>query len=214
MTTRRAAATRPAHGDRARAERTRATVIDVTVQIVLNEGIAAASGRQIADTAGVTWGVIQDHFGDRDGLLMAVVDQGFNELLDALRSTPVATEDTPTRDRVEAVVTSAWRAMSSPTARAATEILIGTRATRGSAATGHIKRLAKTFNTLGTAIDRNLSPNQRATIGEHLLTSLRGMIANQLVMHRPVDTTKVRRLLVDLLSCYIDTKQQRAEQNS
>lgn len=189
-------------------------VIDVTVRIVLSEGIAAASGRHIADSAGVTWGVIQYHFGDRDGLLMAVVDQGFDELLDALRSTAVATEDTPTRDRVEAVVTSAWRAMSSPTARAATEILIGTRATRGTAATGHIKRLAKTFNTLGSAIDRNLSPNQSAAIGEHLLTTLRGMIANQLVMHRPVDTTKDRRLLVDILSCYIDTNQQRAEPNS
>ncbi|ORA15061.1 TetR/AcrR family transcriptional regulator [Mycobacterium asiaticum] len=214
MTTRRAAPTRPAHGNQVRAERTRAMVIDVTVRIVLSEGIAAASGRHIADSAGVTWGVIQYHFGDRDGLLMAVVDQGFDELLDALRSTAVATEDTPTRDRVEAVVTSAWRAMSSPTARAATEILIGTRATRGTAATGHIKRLAKTFNTLGSAIDRNLSPNQSAAIGEHLLTTLRGMIANQLVMHRPVDTTKDRRLLVEILSCYIDTNQQRAEPNS
>ncbi|OBJ53558.1 TetR/AcrR family transcriptional regulator [Mycobacterium asiaticum] len=213
MTTRRAAPTRPAHGNQVRAERTRAMVIDVTVRIVLSEGIAAASGRHIADSAGVTWGVIQYHFGDRDGLLMAVVDQGFDELLDALRSTPVATEDTPTRDRVEAVVTSAWRAMSSPTARAATEILIGTRATRGTAATGHIKRLAKTFNALGSAIDRNLSPNQSAAIGEHLLTTLRGMIANQLVMHRPVDTTKDRRLLVEILSCYIDTNQQRAEPN-
>ncbi|OBI92726.1 TetR/AcrR family transcriptional regulator [Mycobacterium asiaticum] len=213
MTTRRAAPTRPAHGNQVRAERTRAMVIDVTVRIVLSEGIAAASGRHIADSAGVTWGVIQYHFGDRDGLLMAVVDQGFDELLDALRSTAVAKEDTPTRDRVEAVVTSAWRAMSSPTARAATEILIGTRATRGTAATGHIKRLAKTFNTLGSAIDRNLSPNQSAAIGEHLLTTLRGMIANQLVMHRPVDTTKDRRLLVEILSCYIDTNQQRAEPN-
>ncbi|OBK92542.1 hypothetical protein A5645_01795 [Mycobacterium asiaticum] len=214
MTTRRVAPTRPAHGNQVRAERTRAMVIDVTVQIVLSEGIAAASGRHIADSAGVTWGVIQYHFGDRDGLLMAVVDQGFDELLDALRSVPAATEGTPTRDRVEAVVTSAWRAMSSPTARAATEILIGTRATRGTVATGHIKRLAKTFNTLGAAIDRNLSPNQRAAIGEHLLTALRGMITNQLVMHRPVDTTKDRRLLVDILSCYIDTNQQRAEPDS
>ena len=81
---RRVAPTRPAHGNQARAERTRAMAIDVTVQIVLKEGFAAATGRHIADAAGVTWGVIQYHFGDRDGLLMAVIDRGFGELLHAL----------------------------------------------------------------------------------------------------------------------------------
>lgn len=179
-------------------------VIHVTVQIVLSEGIAAASGRHIADTAGVTWGVIQYHFGDRDGLLMAVVDQGFDELIDALGSLPPATPDTTTRDRVEAAVTAAWHAMSSPTSRAATEILIGTRATRGASTTGHIKLLARAFNTLSATIDRDLGPTQSAAIGELLLTTLRGMVANQLVMHRPVDTARERRLLVDILSSYID----------
>ncbi|MCV6987011.1 TetR/AcrR family transcriptional regulator [Mycobacterium shinjukuense] len=201
---RRVAPTRPAHGNQARAERTRALAIDVTVEIVLNEGIAAASGRHIADKAGVTWGVIQYHFGDRDGLLMAVVDQGFDELLDALGSLPPATPDTPTRDRVEAVVTAAWRATSSPTSRAANEILIGTRATRGAAAAGHLSRLAKTFTTLGETIGHDLDPTQSAAIGGHLLTALRGMIATQLIMPRPVDTADDRRVLVEILSGYLD----------
>lgn len=200
----RVAPTRPAHGNQVRAERTRAQVIDVTVQIVRSEGIAAASGRHIADTAGVTWGVIQYHFGDRDGLLMAVVEQGFEELLDALNSLPAATADTTTQERVEAAVSAAWRAMSSPTGRAATEILIGTRATRGEPTTNHIRRLGKTFNTLIAAIDRDLSPTQNAAIGELLLTTLRGMITNQLVMQRPVDTGRERRLLVDIVSGYLD----------
>lgn len=208
---RRVAPTRPAHGNQARAERTRALAIDVTAQIVLREGIAAASGRHIADTAGVTWGVIQYHFGDRDGLLMAVIDQGFAELMDALKSLPPTSSDTATRDRVDAVVTVAWRAMSSPTALAATEILIGTRATRGAVATGHLKQLAKTFGTLGTMIDQNLHPAQSAEIGAHLLITLRGMIANQLVMPLPVDTSKDRRVLVEILSTYIE---KRGEANS
>jgi AcrR family transcriptional regulator len=179
-------------------------VIDVTVQIVLSEGIAAASGRHIADTAGVTWGVIQYHFGDRDGLLMAVVDQGFAELTEALNSLPPATAESPTRERVESAVTAAWRAMSSPAARAATEILIGTRATRGTRTTEHIRRLGKTFNTLIASIDRDLSRARNAAIGELMLTTLRGLIANQLVTHRPVDTTRERQLLVDIVSNYLD----------
>lgn len=204
---RRVAPTRPAHGNQARAERTRTQAIDVTVRIVLTEGFAAATGRHIADEAGVTWGVIQYHFGDRDGLLMAVVDRGFGELLHALESLPPATPETTTRDRVETVVTAAWHAMSSPTARAATEILIGTRATRGAGAASHLRQLATTFTTLGKVIGGDLDdldPTRSAAIGEHLLTTLRGMIATQLVMPKEIDTTKDRRVLIDVLNSYLD----------
>ena len=65
---------RPANGKQVRADRTRAMVIDETVRCVLEEGFGAASAKHITERAGVTWGVIQYHFGDRDGLLMAVVD--------------------------------------------------------------------------------------------------------------------------------------------
>ena len=60
-------------------------VIDETVRCVLEEGFGAASAKHITERAGVTWGVIQYHFGDRDGLLMAVVDQGFAQLLETLQ---------------------------------------------------------------------------------------------------------------------------------
>ena len=122
---------------------------------------------------------------------MAVVDRGFGELLRALESLPPATPETTTRDRVETVVTAAWEAMSSPTARAAGEILIGTRATRGAEAAGHVRQLAETIQrTLGRMIDNDLDPTQSAAIGEHMLTTLRGMIATQLIMPKAVDTTQ------------------------
>ena len=76
---------RPANGKQVRADRTRAMVIDETVRCVIEEGFGAASAKHITERAGVTWGVIQYHFGDRDGLLMAVVDSGFSELLTKLR---------------------------------------------------------------------------------------------------------------------------------
>jgi len=205
VVSRRVAPTRPAHGNQARAERTRGLAIDVTVRIVLKEGFAAATGRHIAEEAGVTWGVIQYHFGDRDGLLMAVVDQGFGELLHALESLPPATPETTTQQRMDTVVTAAWHAMSSPTARAASEVLIGTRATRGAEAAEHLRQLADTFTTLGRMIDNDLDPTQSAAIGDHMLTTLRGMIATQLVMPKAVDTAKDRRVLVDVLSSYIQT---------
>src|SRR6267142_2302501 len=134
---------RPANGSQLRADRTRALVIDETVRCILEEGFAAASAKHITERAGVTWGVVQYHFGDRDGLLMAVVDKGLAELLETLHELPRSTQNT--RDRTECTVTAAWEAFSSPTSMAALEILIATRSMRDSGATEHLGDLATTF---------------------------------------------------------------------
>ncbi|MCV7317532.1 TetR/AcrR family transcriptional regulator [Mycolicibacillus parakoreensis] len=200
----RVAPRRPAHGNQARAERTRALAIDETVRCVLDEGIAAASAKHIAERAGMTWGVIQYHFGDRDGLLMAVVDQGFAELLDALGALGTPDAAMGTEQRVQQVVDAAWDAMSSATSRAAVEILIGTRATRGAGAAGHLDRLAQTFGELGRAVGADLDASQSSALGTLLLTNLRGLVATQLIMDRPVDTARERRTLVKVLGSYLD----------
>lgn len=200
----RTAPRRPAHGNQARAERTRALAIDETVRCVLEEGFAAASAKHIAERAGMTWGVIQYHFGDRDGLLMAVVDEGFADLLATLRALPPLAAETDTRQRVEQVVNAAWEAMSSATSRAAIEILIGTRATRGAAAAKHLNRLAKTFAELGSTVGADLDATQSVALGNLLLSHLRGLVATQLIMARPVDTASDRAILADVISSYID----------
>src|SRR5215471_5281261 len=97
---------RPAKGKQVRADRTRAMVIDETVRCVLEEGFGAASAKHITERAGVTWGVIQYHFGDRDGLLMAVVDDGVDRLIDSLSSADVS--ELALRERIEVVVDTAW----------------------------------------------------------------------------------------------------------
>src|SRR3954451_2615949 len=127
---------RPANGSQVRADRTRARVIDETIRCVLAEGFAAASAKHITERAGVTWGVVQYHFGDRDGLLMAVVDKGFAELIEALHELPTGAENT--RHRTEFIVNAAWEAFSSPTSMAALEILIATRAMRDAGASEHL----------------------------------------------------------------------------
>ena len=54
------------------------------MRCVVEEGFEAATAKHVAERAGVTWGVIQYHFGDRNGLLMAVVDEGVARLVDSL----------------------------------------------------------------------------------------------------------------------------------
>jgi TetR/AcrR family transcriptional regulator, regulator of cefoperazone and chloramphenicol sensitivity len=193
---------RPPNGSQLRANRTRALVIDETIRCILEEGFAAASAKHITERAGVTWGVVQYHFGDRDGLLMAVVDKGFGELLESLRDLPLSTENT--RNRTEFIVTAAWEAFSSPTSMAALEILIATRAMRDTVASQHLVELGRAFAKLGRHIGEGLDARHAAAIGNMIWATLRGLVVAQLVIPEPLDTRRERRALVDMITQYVD----------
>jgi AcrR family transcriptional regulator len=193
---------RPANGSQLRADRTRALVIDETIRCILDEGFAAASAKHITERAGVTWGVVQYHFGDRDGLLMAVVDKGFAELLEALRELPAAAENV--RDRTEFIVDAAWEAFSSPTSMAALEILIATRAMRDPGASEHLAALGTAMAKLGQQIGEGLAARHAAAIGNLIWATLRGLVVNALVIPEPLDTRRERRALVEMITSYVD----------
>src|SRR6478752_6202766 len=177
---------RPANGNQVRAERTRALVIEETVGCILEEGFAVASAKHITERAGVTWGVVQYHFGDRDGLLMAVVDKGFAELTETLHELPVGSENA--RDRTEFIVNAAWEAFSSPTSMAALEILIATRAMRDIRASEHLAALGNNFATLGKHIGEGLDARHAAAIGNLIWATLRGLVVAAMVVPEPPDT--------------------------
>src|ERR1700752_2521099 len=193
---------RPANGSQLRADRTRALVIDETVRCILEEGFAAASAKHITERAGVTWGVVQYHFGDRDGLLMAVVDKGFAELLEALRELPAGAENV--RDRTEFIVNAAWEAFSSPTSMAALEILIATRSMRDTVATQHLAELASAFVKLGKHIGEGLDAKHASAIGNLIWATLRGLVVSALVVPNALDTRRERRALVEMITLYVD----------
>ena len=133
------APTRRTSAPRKRGDDTRAKIIDETVRCVVEEGFDAATAKHVAERAGVTWGVIQYHFGDRNGLLMAVVDEGVARLVDSLAAAEVG--ELPLRERIEVVVDTAFRCYSSPTSMAAFEILRATRGTHGESARRHLSEI-------------------------------------------------------------------------
>jgi AcrR family transcriptional regulator len=57
------------------AEHTRCTIIVAALPIFAKEGFAAASIREIASAAGTTHGMLRHHFGSKEGVWQAVVDQ-------------------------------------------------------------------------------------------------------------------------------------------
>jgi AcrR family transcriptional regulator len=187
-----------------RGDRTRAAIIEETVRCINEEGFAAASANHIATRAGVTWGVIQYHFGGRNGLLSAVIADGFQRFRQAIESVPVP--DGPSYRRVEAVVGAAWAAFSSPESRASFEILISARAGRDEQRVDELEDMARDMRALSRVLvgGRTDSRGQDAVIGEVLWATLRGLVMAQMLTARHIDTARERALLVDLISGLLD----------
>jgi AcrR family transcriptional regulator len=61
---------------------TRERMLEAAVASILERGFYRASSNEIARRAGVTWGVIQHHFGTREALLLAVLEDGANRFVD------------------------------------------------------------------------------------------------------------------------------------
>jgi TetR/AcrR family transcriptional regulator, regulator of cefoperazone and chloramphenicol sensitivity len=198
---------RPARGTQVRADRTHAAVIAETIRCIHEEGFAAASARHIAKRAGVTWGVIQYHFGDRDGLLTAVVDHAFGELIDLLEDILPQSAAMTTRRRTQFVIDAVWSVFRSPNSLAAMEIVTTTRSVRDSLATTHLGELHKTFTTLGRHLGEGLATRHAKEIGNLVWTTLRGLIVVQLTVAEPFDASRELRALVEVITTYIESHQ-------
>lgn len=198
---------RPANGKQQRADRTRALVIDETVRCVIEEGFNAASAKHITERAGVTWGVIQYHFGDRDGLLMSVVDSGFNELLATLRDVEPQLGAKRGRARIELLVNAVADAFLSPTSIAALEILIATRAGRPDGDQRHLLELFSTLTDLGRYVAESTDPRREDAVGNLIWTTLMGAMVATMAVPGPVDVSRELRALTDVITAYIEQRQ-------
>jgi AcrR family transcriptional regulator len=170
------------------------------VRCIVEEGFPAATAKHVAERAGVTWGVIQYHFGDRDGLLMAVVDDGVSQLIKSLGETHV--QRLPLRQRIEVVVDTAFRCYSSPTSLAAFEILRAMRGTHEESAQQHLMEIGKAVAQLGTLISADPS---HAGVAEVIWAALRGMVLVEMIVNTHLEWQRERKLLVDMVTHYLQT---------
>jgi len=192
------APTRRTTAPRKRGDDTRAKIIDETVRCIVEEGFTVATAKHVAERAGVTWGVIQYHFGDRNGLLMAVVDDGVARLIDTLSSADVS--ELPLRERIEVVVDTAWSCYSSPTSMAAFEILRATRGGPGESSRRHLLEMNSAINQLGRLITEDTS---NAGVAEVIWAALRGVVLAEMIMGTPIDWSQERRALIDMVARYL-----------
>lgn len=194
---------RPPGGGQARAERSRQAVIDEAVRYILKEGFAPPSVRQITERAGLTWGVVQYHFGDLNGILMAVLDKGFADLLETLDQLPAQAAQIPSQDRPAFVVDAVWRAFSSPTSMAALEILIATRSARTAKANAHLAAMTARMTEIGEHLGTGVAPAQAIRLGNLIWATIRGLVAVQLTWPKPLDSTRDREMLAEVITAYL-----------
>jgi AcrR family transcriptional regulator len=194
---------RPPGGGQARADRSRQAIIDETVRYVLQEGFAPPSIRQITERAGLTWGVVQYHFGDLHGILLAVVDKGFQELLETLDGLSAQATLIRPEDRPAFVVEAVWQAFSSPTSMAALEILIATRGARTASANAHLAAMSQRMTEIGEHLGTGIAAAEATRLGNLIWSTIRGLVAVQLTWPKPLDSSRDREMLVNVITAYL-----------
>ena len=111
-----------------RTAETRRRVIQAVVESVAEVGFQRTTGTEIARRAGVSWGAIQHHFVDKNGILAATLEDSFQRLASTLGEPDPGVESI--EDRVSTFVDRAWQHFGSPNYRSTFEILLNLRKRR------------------------------------------------------------------------------------
>lgn len=185
-----------------RADRTRELVINETIACIREEGFAAASTRHIIERAGVSSGVIQYHFGDRDGLLTAVIDHAVTTLIRSInelteRVGGISDDD----ERVKALVAAAWEAFHSPASMSAMEILIATRSLRDTLAVEQLIELQPGLARIAGLIGG--SSADPAAIADLLWAAPIGLMVGQMVTNQPLPTEPQQHAMAQLIADHL-----------
>jgi AcrR family transcriptional regulator len=153
-------------------------VILAAIDCIYRDGFHAAHTNRIAEEAGVSWGVLQYHFGDKDGLLQAVIDYIFDDFTSTLEATTL--EGDELQQRVRQLIDVVWQLVSKKEYRVSIAILRNAGKDESSSINGQ-KQLALWARRTSQLWDRlfqdKIQEPLQSDIARHLLfATLRGMV--------------------------------------
>ncbi|WP_231965026.1 TetR/AcrR family transcriptional regulator [Mycobacterium sp. E3339] len=173
-------------------------LIDETVRCIREEGFSAASARHIIERAGLSWGVIQHHFGDRDGLLTAVIEDAVDRLVASLDALADSEQVMDTQDLVRAT----WDAFANPKAMAGLEILIATKDLRDGLDRHHMERLGAALAALITRLNTGANREHAVALGLLLWTTPVAMMIAEMFATPPLRTGDAQKAVADLIDAH------------
>ncbi len=166
-------------------EKTRQAVITAAVKCLAAEGYHRATSNRIAREAGLTWGVIQYHFGGREGIYRAVLDSIIDAYVIELDQLVGRSKDRSTAERLSLLIESVWPLLNEPAYIATMELL--TNLVRdpesGLDAQIYVKRWADRLGALWQKLFPEYEENSpsSASARQIFFAALRGFVDNRLI---------------------------------
>lgn len=181
-------------------EATRQKVIQAAINSIYRDGFHAAHTNRIAQEAGVSWGVLQYHFGDKDSLLQAVIDYIFDDFAATLEAISLQGDDL--QQRVRQLIDVIWTLVSKKEYRVSIAILRNAGKDDASSINGQkqLARWAKRTSELWDGLfEGKIQEPHQSEIARHLLfATLRGMVDE--INPKNIKTKKSIREECDALS--------------
>jgi len=196
----------PARKGYRKGDETRDRLIATAQEMIYDVGFARASSREIARRAGVTFGVIQHHFGTFEALLVTAAERGMAELIGVLETAEITGETTEAK--LAAIADLLWRHVSGPAYISYLEIL--TKLTRDPATSEETRERLRA----GSAeLEKLWLRLMRRTFGwdhqgkalRRLMTStMQGLAVSQWMNPGQPAFAAERRMFVKAMAAYLD----------
>jgi AcrR family transcriptional regulator len=187
---------------------THARVLEAAIECILDNGYYQSSSNAIARHAGVTWGTLQHQFGTREGLLLEVVDQRWNELTANIENA-VITGDT-LEERLQCVMDVLETHYGQPAHVALMQILLdllhapGTSVSARRALARHGKELTRVWQPLFAQALGEAATDEDLT--RYAFLTIRGYLSSNLIaakIGRMEHDAEIRVLLIRGIACAI-----------
>lgn len=167
---------------RTQAERstaTRARIVEAVVACVNELGFRRATASAIARRAGVTWGAVQHHYGGKDGILGAVLDDTFARFAKRFAALP---DGLALPARTARFVACAWAHFGSADYRTTLEILLHLLPAAEGAPVLQ-RHMLDAWDALWRRIfaDRPLPRRRRAVLAQYTVSVLTGLALHRVL---------------------------------
>lgn len=112
-----------------KAQATRNKIIDAVISLINESGYSATSSTAIAKKANITWGAVQHHFGNKEEILLAVLEKSHDVYMALMSSDDLRVGSL--EDRVDLFVDKVWEHYKSDLYFAFLEIIMAGRGNKG-----------------------------------------------------------------------------------
>jgi AcrR family transcriptional regulator len=174
----------PERARRSQAERTaetRAKIVEAVVACIDEIGFQKTTASEITRRAGVTWGAVQHHFGGKDGILAAVLEDSFERF--AKRIAELPEDETSMEKRVSFFLDRAFEHFASPHYRSTFEILLNAAGEDAEAEPVWQMEMSRAWNRVWMRLfaDAPLSRSRSRTLQHYTISVLSGLAAMKMI---------------------------------